>query len=57
MKNKYPEPTSSDKFHAGRFYTVGARFMMCGLPMEAADIWKVAHLPRSTMDRFAADDL
>ena len=42
----------------GWFYTVGdARFMMYGLPMEAADIWSAAQLPRIAMDRFAADDL
>ena len=46
---------SSDGFHVGWFYTVGARFMMYEL--EAGDLWMVAQLPRITMDRFGADDL
>ena len=41
----------------GWFFTVGARFMMYGLPMEVGDLWSVAELPRITMDRFAADGL
>ena len=41
----------------GLVFTVGARFMMYGLPMEVGDLWLVAELPRITMDRFAADGL
>ena len=49
--------TFSDGFHVVWFFTVGARFMMYGLPMEVGDLWLVAELPRITMDRFAADGL
>ena len=56
LRNKYIS-SFSDGFHVGWFFTVGARFMMYGLPMEVGDLWLVAELPRITMDRFAADGL